>query len=116
MEKHIVATIDDIPPGSRKIVTVKGQEMGIFNIKGNYYALLNRCPHQGAPVCLGEISVARLPSGPNEHRRGREGEILRCPRHGWEFELATGRSLCAPQIRMERFTVATEGSDIIIYL
>ncbi|HLK16524.1 MAG TPA: Rieske 2Fe-2S domain-containing protein, partial [Fimbriimonadaceae bacterium] len=39
----------------------------------------------------------------------REGEILRCPWHGWEFDLATGESVCDPQgYRVKKYPVAVE--------
>ena len=114
--KHIVANIEDIPLDSRIIVNVRGRQIGVFNVKGSYYALQNHCPHQGAPVCMGDIDGTNLPSHPNEYRWGRKGEILRCPWHGWEFEISTGQSLFEPQIKLKTFVVEVEGSKIIIHL
>ena len=34
MPAHIIATADEIPPGGRKIVTVNGREIGVFNLGG----------------------------------------------------------------------------------
>ena len=50
---RVVGTIDEIPPGQRKIVDVAGRTIGVFNVGGDYFALLNRCPHQGGPLCSG---------------------------------------------------------------
>ncbi len=47
--KYVVASVDEIPPGGRKIVEVAGRSIGVFNVKGEYFALRNRCPHQGGP-------------------------------------------------------------------
>ena len=47
------ATVDEIPPGGRKIVEVAGRTIGVFNVDGEFFALLNRCPHQGGPLCTG---------------------------------------------------------------
>ena len=55
MSRHIVATVDDIPPGKRMLVNVKGREIGIFNVDGEYLAISNRCPHEGASLCKGRI-------------------------------------------------------------
>ena len=30
-----------------------GGSIGVFNVGGEFFALLNRCPHQGGPLCLG---------------------------------------------------------------
>ena len=56
MAKHVVATVDEIPPGERKIVELEGRSLGIFNIDGDFYAVRNICPHQGAPLCEGRLT------------------------------------------------------------
>jgi 3-phenylpropionate/trans-cinnamate dioxygenase ferredoxin subunit len=112
MSKHIVGTIAEIGPGQRKIVEVNGVSIGVFNVNGAYYALRNRCPHQGAPLCLGSIKGTTLPSQPGEYIWAREGEILRCPWHGWEFDITTGRSVCNPHRTLVRsYDVTVEPVD-----
>src|SRR5689334_14139356 len=109
MAKHIVATTTEIGPGQRKIVEIEGISIGIFNIHGEYYALRNRCPHQGAPLCLGSLKGMALPSQPGEYLWAREGEILRCPWHGWEFDVRTGHSICNPhKVRVRAYEVTVE--------
>ena len=65
--KYVVAAADEIPPGGRKILTLAGRSIGIFNVDGNYFALVNRCVHQGGPVCNGKVlpklSAVVLPDG-----------------------------------------------------
>jgi nitrite reductase/ring-hydroxylating ferredoxin subunit len=39
----------------------------------------------------------RYPSAPGEIQYTRLGEILRCPWHGWEFDIRTGQSYCDPK-------------------
>ena len=91
-----VATTDQVPEGARLVVEVAGRSIGIFNVGGRYYALRNRCPHQGGPLCEGEI-VSRLESdGPGEYRFDPGSALLACPWHGWEFDLATGQSWFDP--------------------
>jgi nitrite reductase/ring-hydroxylating ferredoxin subunit len=109
MAKHVVARTGEIPPGGRKLVTVRGREIGIFNLDGAFFALFNRCPHQGAPLCSGEI-VSRLESAlPGDYRLSRPGEMLRCPWHCWEFDIRTGQSWCEPNSVLARtFPVTTE--------
>ena len=110
--KYIVGAADEIPPGQRKIVDVDGVSIGIFNVKGTYYALRNRCPHQAAPLCLGSLKGTALPSLPGEYLWAREGEILRCPWHGWEFDVTTGRSVCSPEgIRVRAYEVTVDAPD-----
>lgn len=109
MAKHVVGTVDEIAPGQRKIVEVGGVSIGVFNVGGAFYALRNRCPHQGAPLCLGSVKGTALPSAPGEYVWAREGEILRCPWHGWEFDILSGRSVFNPhRVRVKAYEVSVE--------
>ena len=96
MPRHVVATVDEIAPGTCKIVSVAGREIGVFNVASEFYALINRCPHEGAPLCLGPILGHFESDHPGEYRLTRRGEMLRCPWHGWEFDIKTGQSWCHP--------------------
>lgn len=109
--RYPVASIDEIPPGARKIVTVEGRSIGVFNVEGEFHALRNLCPHQQAPLCEGRLLSTTLPSRPGEYVLGRHGQILRCPWHGWEFDLLTGRSLFDPAGCRVRSYPVSVGSD-----
>ncbi|HET8522436.1 MAG TPA: Rieske 2Fe-2S domain-containing protein, partial [Thermomicrobiales bacterium] len=85
-QRHRVATIAEIPPGSRKIVEIAGRSIGVFNVDGRFFAVKNSCPHQGGPLCLGPTIGLVTSSAPGDFQYEREGEILRCPWHGWEFD------------------------------
>lgn len=114
MPAHPVARLSELPPGARKIVEVGGRSIGIFNLDGELYAVRNSCPHQGAPLCLGSIGGTAAESRPGEYVWEREGEILRCPWHGWEFDITTGRSVFNPhktRVRSYEVTVDREGSE-----
>lgn len=108
----IVGRVADLPPGSRKIVRVGGSNgIGVFNVAGRYYALKNTCPHQGAEICLGAVTgttVAKWPEyGPPTLEWCREGEILTCPWHHWEIEIATGKSVFPSRFRIRTYEVST---------
>ena len=92
-QRRPVAKVEEVPPGERKIITVDGQSVGIFNINGEFRAVLNICPHELAPVCRGHLRGTTAPSQPGEFIWGRTGEILACPWHGWEFDLRSGQCL-----------------------
>jgi 3-phenylpropionate/trans-cinnamate dioxygenase ferredoxin subunit len=109
-----VAKTGELPPGGRKIVEVAGRSVGLFNVNGKLIAALNVCPHEGAPVCLGRVGGTTLPSSPGEFRWGREGEILACPWHGWEFDLLTGRALTDRRRRLRLFPVTVEEDTIFV--
>lgn len=110
MATHAVARVSELPPGGRKVVEVEGRSIGVFNVGGRYHALRNVCPHQGAPLCRGSIGGTALASAPGEYVWAREGEILRCPWHGWEFDLTTGRSIFNPhKTRVATYEVSLDG-------
>ena len=112
MGRHVVGRISELPPSERKIVEVEGRSIGVFNVHGQFYALRNRCPHQAAPLCLGAIKGMTLPGKPGEYIWAREGEILRCPWHGWEFDITTGRSIFNPhKTRVKTYEVTVEPQD-----
>ena len=96
MARHIVATVDEIAPGQRRVVSVNGREIGIFNVDGEYFAVGNRCPHEGASLCKGRVVGLVEASEPGSYQYSRRGELIRCPWHGWEFDLRTGKSWCEP--------------------
>ena len=107
--RHIVATVDEIPPGGRKVVDVAGRSIGVFNVGGEFFALRNRCPHQGGPLCEGRLSGLLRSPRPGEYEYGRKGEILRCPWPGWEFDVRTGQSWFDPtRTRVRRYEVTVE--------
>lgn len=112
MRSHPVAKVGEIPPGGRKLVQVGKIQIGVFNVDGAFYAYRNVCPHAGAPVCVGRIGGTSLPSGVYEYRFGLEGCILRCPWHGWEFDLRTGEHLVDPATKLKRFEVAVESDSL----
>lgn len=116
MASHVVARVADIPPGARKIVKVEGREVGVFNVDGAYYALKNVCPHQGSRVCLGRVSGTTLPSSVHEYTYGLAGRILRCPWHGWEYDLTTGKSVFDPNVKVVMYPVSVEDDQIVISL
>jgi nitrite reductase/ring-hydroxylating ferredoxin subunit len=109
MSKHVVAPLREFPPGSRKLVTIEGRPIAVFNIGGELFALLNRCPHQGGSLVDGRlIGLVEAPE-PGSYCYSRPGEILRCPWHGWEFDVRTGKSWCEPsRIRTKAYDVAIE--------
>jgi 3-phenylpropionate/trans-cinnamate dioxygenase ferredoxin subunit len=109
MAKHVVAEVEEIPPGERKIVEIGGRSIGVFNVAGEFYALRNTCPHQGGPLCQGRLTGFVMARVPGEYTYTRKGEILRCPWHGWEFDVKTGQSWFDPmQTRVRAYPVTVE--------
>ena len=116
MAKHFVARVDEIPPGQRRLVKVAGRTIGVFHVAGGFYAIKNSCIHEGAPVCLGSITGTFLPSDPQEYRFGMQGRVLRCPWHGWEFDITTGGSIFDPDVKLKTYPVTVEGDALFVEL
>ncbi len=113
--RHVVATTDEIAAGRCKLVTVKGREIGVFNVGGTFYALANRCPHAGGALCEGMVVGLIQSDGPGDYRVTRHGEFVRCPWHGWEYEISTGQSWCDPKSTVARqFKIEIEsGAELV---
>ena len=112
MARHIVARTTDIPPGGNKVVDIAGRDIVVFHVNGEFFALLNRCPHEGAPLEKAAC-VARLTSPePGIYERSRVGEMLRCPWHGWEFDMRNGQSWFDPnRVKIRSYPVAVERGE-----
>jgi len=111
-----VCRSDELPPGERLIVDVDGESVGVFNVDGSFYALRNRCPHRGGALCLGPLTGETRATDDFEYVYEREGRILRCAWHGWEFEVETGRSLVNPSVRAKTFPVTVEDGDVVVHV
>jgi nitrite reductase/ring-hydroxylating ferredoxin subunit len=115
MSRHVVGKTPEIPPGSHKIVEAAGRKIGVFNVNGEFYALLNRCPHGGAELCKGTVVGLVQPQGVGEYAIARQGEFIRCPFHGWEFEIKSGQSYCAPdRLKIRKFDVAVQSGNELV--
>ena len=89
----IVAPVEELPPGTVKIV--HAGEISVYNLNGRYCAIEDRCSHDDGPLCEGEFELD-------------EG-IAICPRHGARIEICTGRPLSLPAVLpVETFPVRVE--------
>lgn len=118
----VVCAVEELPPGTRKLVVpFRGRAgIGVFNVNGSFYALRNLCPHKQGPLCTGRVSGRVVASAPPSTYRPelawvREGEIIRCPWHLYEFELATGRCLVDPRLRVKTYPVVVEQGQVVVY-
>jgi nitrite reductase (NADH) small subunit len=114
--RHVIALAAELPSGQRKVVTVNDHEIGVFHIGDSYYALLNYCPHRAGPLCQGRLRPLVTSEGVSQVGHEREGEILKCPWHQWEFDIKTGQALYDPKLRVKSYRVAQEGDEVVLYL
>ncbi|MDF2722875.1 MAG: Rieske [2Fe-2S] protein [Paenibacillus sp.] len=122
-QQYVVAKVSEVPPGTKKLVEAGGRSIGIFNIEGQFHALRNICPHQGAELCKGLIKPLVISNGPGDFGFEREGEIIRCPWHQWEFDIKSGCMIVDPKTRtmsyevtVEKFGVSVEDENIVVHM
>ena len=116
--EYVVAKVEDLPEGSHKLVEAGGRELGLFNVRGQYYALPNACLHQNGPLCLGVVSGTVDASAETGWERTwvREGETIICPWHTMEFDITTGRCLSNPKRRLATYQVEVTGQEIKVVI
>lgn len=95
---------EDFPPGSSRLVTVDGNEVALFNVEGRLYAVGNRCPHRSGPLARGKIEPAPETGEP----------AVRCPIHGWLFDLKSGRCLTRPRACVPTYPISCSDGQILL--
>jgi 3-phenylpropionate/trans-cinnamate dioxygenase ferredoxin subunit len=94
-----VAPVEELPPGSVKIVIVGSIMVGVYNCGGEFFAIEDRCSHDDGPLCEGDWDEEEC--------------TVVCPRHGSQFELRTGRPLSLPAFEpVETFPVQVENGIV----
>lgn len=93
-----VLSTGELGPGQGRTVDVNGQSVAVFNVGGQFFAIHNTCLHRGGP--LGEGTL--------------EGNVVTCPWHGWEYDVATGQCVTNPNAKLSCFKVAVQGTDLLV--
>ncbi len=90
-----VGALDDFPVGAFRVVEAGGVEIGVLRGDDDTVRVIrNRCPHQHAPICEGQLTGTLMPcEDPKVRNYGMDGLVLRCPWHAYEFDVDTGRAL-----------------------
>ena len=114
--RHVLFAAADLPPGTRRIVEVGRRSIGVFNVQGRFHGLHNGCPHKGGPLCEGRVCGTTLPTDTYTFELGREGELIRCAWHGWEFEIATGQALADPRVHARTYPVSVVDGQLVLTL
>jgi nitrite reductase (NADH) small subunit len=116
--EHVIGPVAEFPPGTHRVVRVRNIEVGVFNVKGSYYALPNVCTHQFGPLCKGTVNGTTACSAETGWRTEwvRDGEIITCPWHGVEFDILTGRCLAQPKLKLRQYAVRVEDGIVKLVL
>ena len=111
-DRFEVCRTEELPPGERMIVEPKGISIGVFNVDGDYFALKNECPHRRAPLCRGKLTGTTTTDTVGEYQWDRPGRIIRCPWHGWEFDVTTGESVFNPhEVKAKTFETEVKADE-----
>ena len=84
MAEVVVCPLEELPPGSVKIVHAGEISVGVYNLAGELYAIEDRCSHDDGPLAEGEFDAE-------------EGYAV-CPRHGAHIDIRSGRALTLPAV------------------
>lgn len=96
-----VASTDVFDDRSMYGVEEDGTAIALIEMGNQYFALANRCTHQGGPLCEGELS---------------EGTV-ECPWHGAKFDVESGAPTTPPASEgVETFEVRVQGDAIEVKL
>lgn len=119
-ERIKVAIEGELAEGERKIVeTEQGVSIGVFNIEGEYHALMNWCLHQNGPVCEGsvELELTGEPTdiGEWDEERYTDKRVVKCPWHGWEYYLETGKVVGADDMAIPSYEVEVEDGSVYVH-
>lgn len=93
-----VAKLSDLPLGGRIEVEYDYEDVGIFNLDGELYAISDLCTHDDGPLLEGKV----------------EGDCIICPRHGARFNIKTGQQTMPAFSPVPRYHVKVDGDDILI--
>jgi nitrite reductase/ring-hydroxylating ferredoxin subunit len=111
-----VCAASEIPIGQRRIVQIGDLSIGVFNVGGTFCAIKNVCPHMGAPLCQGTIHATHRPSEVQQFDPALTDRILRCPWHGWEFDLLTGKGLYNAVDRVATYAVEVDDAQDVVVI
>jgi 3-phenylpropionate/trans-cinnamate dioxygenase ferredoxin component len=82
LPKVAVCPVEELPPGTMKLVRTGLLDVGVYNCDGDLVAIEDRCSHDDGPLCEGDWDAD-------------EGVVV-CPRHGANFDIRTGDALTLP--------------------
>jgi nitrite reductase (NADH) small subunit len=95
---QIVGRVDDIAPGTARIVQVNGKSIALFNVEGRFYAISNTCPHEGGPLGEGHL----------------KGCVVTCPWHDLAFDVRTGHGTDGGGYCVGSYEVRIQGPDVFV--
>jgi len=111
--KIVVGPVEEFEPNTRRVVRAGSREIGVFRVADRFFAIRNRCPHQGGPLASGR--VFRRPSAdvPGEITLG-DDVLIACPWHGWQWDMETGEAFAPDDPRVKAYRVhVAPGAELV---
>jgi nitrite reductase (NADH) small subunit len=97
-QRHVIASVGDVPLGEGKEYAVAGRIVALFNIDGEYSAIDGICAHAGGPLANGVVA----------------GAVVTCPWHGWQYDAKSGQHCLTESICQQPFSVSVENNQIVV--
>lgn len=108
--------VESLVEGAATTVEAFGSTVAVFNVGGRFYAVDNRCPHHGGPLCAGRVGGAVLSPFPGRYALQAERPVLSCPWHHWEFYMDSGESLFDARVRVPAFDVTVQEGELVLHV
>jgi nitrite reductase/ring-hydroxylating ferredoxin subunit len=111
---HDICAAGDLAPG--QMIGVRAGDTPVVLIRtraGDLHAFHDRCIHQGGPLSRGRLQQATDGDRPGEYREDAR-TIVKCPWHGFEFDVATGSTLFDARRRVRRVRVREESGRVLV--
>lgn len=115
--RYRICHIEDIPRGEKRSYTIKNLPIVVVHSKqGEFHAIYGRCPHQHAALGDGVLVGETRASQPGEaFHYEREGELLRCPWHGFSFDVTNGTCVAAPErLRVKTYALTVDNQELFL--
>lgn len=112
-----VGAVEEFPSRVMRIVQAEGVELGVCRWDGEFFAMRNSCPHQGAPVCRGFLQArltGRCSTEGVEMETTAEEPVILCAWHRWEFSLRTGESAWDSGYKVKTYPVSVADGRVMV--
>ncbi len=100
MSRERVCRLDELKPGAGREFVVGGRVLAVFHLETGVQIVEGICPHAGGPLAQGMV----------------RGEVVTCPWHGWQFNVATGQHQLNPRMCVPSFRAIVEGEEVYVEL
>ena len=115
MTKHALFPQTELAPGELRQVKVDGVAIVVLRTSdGHLRALRDTCPHQGALLSNGSLEAAVDGPDVGRYELSPDRAVLRCPWHGYEFDVESGRCLADPGSRVRAYLVTVEAGIVTV--